>query len=80
MEIKVGVKYKHYKKGTVYTVVGLVHHTETSETLVLYKPEVEPDDLKDQYPDGVTFARPLSMFTETISFDGREVLRFLPLG
>lgn len=58
--------YKHYK-GNRYEVIGTVTHSETLETLVLYK-ALKTDQL---------WVRPLPMFEEEIEVDGRKVKRFL---
>lgn len=60
--------YRHTKSGKLYQVIGTAFHTETEENLVVYKPMYESAfDL---------FARPLSMFTESIELDGNRVPRF----
>lgn len=60
--------YKHYK-GKIYEVIGIATHSETLEKIVVYKATYmsEADNL---------WVRPLSMFTETIVFDGKEIKRF----
>lgn len=58
-------RYQHYK-GNYYTVLNTVTHSETEETLVLYKPE-NSDRL---------WVRPLTMFLEKIIVDGAEIDRF----
>ena len=58
--------YQHYK-GKNYSVVGFARHSETKETMVLYVP---------LYGDGGYWVRPLAMFTEMVTFEGREVPRF----
>ena len=63
--IKAGL-YRHYK-GADYQVYGLVKHSETEEELVLYKA---------LYGDFGLWVRPLTMFTEMISRDGKSVPRF----
>jgi cyclomaltodextrinase / maltogenic alpha-amylase / neopullulanase len=64
-------RYKHYK-GKVYEVIGVARHTETLESLVVYKalydsPEFGPEAL---------WVRPLAMFLEKVAVDGKEVARF----
>lgn len=63
----IGNLYRHFKGG-LYTVAGFAEHTETGETLVIY--------------DGVwpvrRWARPLSMWNETVEHDGKTVPRFSP--
>jgi len=58
--------YKHFK-GKKYQVLGIVHHSETLEEMVLYK---HLDD------DGGLWVRPLPMFTEEVERDGKKILRF----
>jgi len=58
--------YRHYK-GPLYDVIGVARHSETEEALVVYRP---------QYGERGLWVRPLTMFTETVSVDGREVPRF----
>jgi hypothetical protein len=58
--------YRHYK-GRHYSVVGFARHSETLETLVLYVP---------LYGEGGYWVRPLAMFTETVTVDGKSVPRF----
>ncbi len=58
--------YRHYK-GKDYSVVGFARHSETKETMVLYVP---------LYGDGGYWVRPLAMFTETVTVDGKQVPRF----
>lgn len=59
--------YRHYK-GKDYSVVGFARHSETKETMVLYVP---------LYGDGGYWVRPLTMFTETVMHEGRELPRFM---
>lgn len=60
--------YRHSKSGKLYEVIGLALETETEELLVIYRPLYE-----NEYE---LFARPASMFTETIVLDGKSVPRF----
>lgn len=60
--------YKHSKSGKLYEVIGLALETETEELLVIYRPLYE-----NEYE---LFARPASMFTETVVLDGKPVPRF----
>ncbi|WP_144171906.1 DUF1653 domain-containing protein [Pseudomonas sp. Kh13] len=65
MQIQPGV-YRHYK-GPEYRVLGVAHHSETDELLVVYQL------LYGDYGLGV---RPLDMFKETVEVDGEQVPRF----
>lgn len=67
--IKPGL-YEHYK-GRQYEVIGLAHHSETLEPLVVYIALYETKFGKDSL-----WVRPLSMFTEMIQIDGKKVERF----
>ena len=59
-------RYRHYKGGE-YEVLGAVRHSETLESLVLYRP------LDGDRGDWV---RPHAMFFETVVIDGIAQPRF----
>ena len=61
-------RYRHYK-GNDYEVVGVAHHSETREPLVVYR---------CLYGDFSLWVRPLAMFVEDVELDGRRVPRFAP--
>jgi fructan beta-fructosidase len=61
--------YKHYK-GMLYEVVGSVRHSESLETMTLYRA---------LYGDFALWVRPAAMFNETVVIDGLTQLRFTPL-
>ncbi|MFA6447738.1 MAG: DUF1653 domain-containing protein [Patescibacteria group bacterium] len=63
-------KYQHYKGGE-YDVVGLAHHSETLEELVVYRA---------LYDQGSLWVRPLKMFLEEVEIDGQLVPRFKYIG
>ncbi len=58
--------YRHYK-GNLYQVLHTARHSETEEALVIYR------CLYGKYD---VWARPLSMFTETVTVDGKDMPRF----
>lgn len=66
--------YKHYK-GKLYQVIGTAFHTETRETLVLYKPLYEVDDLPELGKHPI-FARPKTMFQENVIVENQTQPRF----
>ncbi|WP_353675646.1 DUF1653 domain-containing protein [Acinetobacter towneri] len=66
MMLKKGI-YQHYK-GQLYQVLHVATHSETQEKLVVYQ---------CLYGDYSIWARPLDMFTESITLDDdREQERF----
>ena len=58
--------YRHYK-GNLYQVLHLARHSETEEWLVVYRA---------LYGEFGVWVRPLTMFTETVSIDGKTMARF----
>lgn len=69
MIIKPGL-YKHFKGG-IYEVIGVGHHSETLEEMVIYKHD-SPDFGKD-----ALFARPACMWHEHVERDGYSGPRFV---
>ena len=59
-------RYRHFK-GNEYQVIGTATHSETGDTLVVYRP---------LYGDQALWVRPLAMFTETVERDGKVHPRF----
>lgn len=70
MEIKPGT-YKHYK-GNLYEVIGLGRHSETLEEMVLYRALYT----SEEYGEGSLWVRPLHMFKEFVTVEGKKVPRF----
>lgn len=64
-KIKLG-KYQHYK-GNFYQVEGIATHSETMEQMVVYRP---------LYGEGALWVRPLTMFIEDVTIDGKKQARF----
>ncbi|MDP6165854.1 MAG: DUF1653 domain-containing protein [Gammaproteobacteria bacterium] len=63
--IKPGI-YRHFK-GNEYQVLDVVKHSETEESLVLYRA---------LYGDRGLWVRPLALFAGTKELDGIQTLRF----
>ncbi len=59
-------KYRHFK-GNEYEVLYIAKHSETMEDMVVYKA---------LYGEGGVWVRPLDMFCETITRDGKTFKRF----
>ncbi len=63
-------RYRHYK-GNDYQVLGVATHSETGESLVVYRP---------LYGDQNLWVRPLGMFAENVNLAGETLPRFRYLG
>lgn len=63
-------RYQHYK-GKNYKVVGVAHHSETLEELVVYRALYETE-----YGKNALWVRPKAMFLEEVAVDGKKVPRF----
>ncbi|MGL5256793.1 MAG: DUF1653 domain-containing protein [Proteocatella sp.] len=59
-------KYRHFK-GNEYEVIGVAKHSETLELMVVYRP---------LYGEGGLWIRPLAMWNEEITRDGKTFKRF----
>ena len=66
---KIG-KYRHFK-GKEYEVLGLATHSETGESLVIYRA---------LYGERAVWARPLVMWQEKVERDGVTYPRFEYIG
>ena len=62
-------RYRHFK-GNEYEVVGIARHSETEETVVVYRA---------LYGDGGLWIRPAEMWNETVERDGKTYRRFCRL-
>lgn len=58
--------YRHYK-GSLYQVLHTAKHSETEESLVVYR---------CLYGEYGVWVRPVGMFSEMITVDGKEMPRF----
>lgn len=58
--------YRHYK-GSLYQVLHTATHSETEESLVVYR---------CLYGEYGVWVRPLSIFAEMVTIEGKEVPRF----
>lgn len=59
-------RYRHFK-GMEYEVVGIAHHSETMEDMVVYRA---------LYGEGDLWVRPASMWDEEVVCDGVTYKRF----
>lgn len=63
MDVIAGARYKHFKGG-IYRVQAIANHTETGETLVVYR-----DMYGDENGERKFYARPYDMFTSKVDKD-----------
>ena len=63
-------RYRHYK-GKDYIVIGVAHHSETHEELVVYR---------QNYGSRGLWVRPATMFLESVELNGEQVPRFQYVG
>ena len=63
-------KYRHFK-GNEYEVLAIANHSETMEKMVVYKA---------LYGDMEIWVRPLSMWNEEVTRDGKTFKRFEYIG
>ena len=71
-KIRVGGTYKHFK-GHLYQVIGVARHSEDSkEEYVVYKALSQ----SDEWPEGQLWIRPIKMFLEKITREGKTFSRF----
>ncbi len=63
-------RYRHFK-GNEYEVLGVARHSETEEELVVYRP---------LYGEGGLWVRPVSMWNELVTRDGKTQPRFGYIG
>jgi ribosomal protein S18 acetylase RimI-like enzyme len=68
-------RYQHYKGGS-YTVLGIAHHSETHEELVVYRAEYD----SERFGNRALWVRPKTMFLETVEIEGKQVPRFAFVG
>ena len=68
MDIRPG-RYRHFK-GNEYQVIGLATHSETGETMVVYRA---------LYGEGGLWVRPAAMGSEQVCGVGYSGPRFIPV-
>ena len=73
-ELKLG-NYQHFK-GNLYEVIGVAHHSETLEELVVYKALYD----SEEFGPNSLWVRPKKMFMENVTVKGKEMPRFRYIG
>lgn len=69
-------KWKHFKLGKTYEVIGVAYRKKTKEYLVIYKSLYD----SEKYPKGTLWGRPTHEFLGTRKVGGVEVPRFEYIG
>ncbi len=69
-EVKLG-KYRHYK-GKFYEVIGLAHHSETLEELVVYRALYD----SEKFGSNALWVRPKKIFIDEVKVDGKVMPHF----
>lgn len=64
-------RYRHYK-GHEYEVIGVGHHSETLEPLVIYRARY----ISDEFGPDALWVRPIAMFSEMVDSNGKQTPRF----
>ena len=64
-EVKAG-RYRHFK-GNEYEVLFIAKHSETLEPMVVYRA---------LYGEGGVWVRPLSVWSDTVTHEGKKQKRF----
>lgn len=72
--------YKHSKSGKPYEVVSVARYSENpQQQFVVYK-QLYASELREDktpLPIGTVWIRPLTMFTELVEVNGKQVPRFI---
>ncbi len=71
MDIQIGGRYLHHS-GKEYEVIGIAHHSETLEEMVVYRGFYN----SDEFGPNPLWVRPKEMFLENIIKDGKVCPRF----
>ncbi|HYF98410.1 MAG TPA: DUF1653 domain-containing protein [Coxiellaceae bacterium] len=71
-EIQIGRRYQHYRNQQLYRIIGLARHSETLEEMVIYQALYDCE----KFGSNTIWARPKSLFLETVLYDGKMVSRF----
>ncbi len=68
-------RYRHFK-GKEYQVLGIAHHTEANEPLVVYRALYD----HPEFDKNALFVRPLAMFVGEVEIEGKMIPRFVYIG
>jgi len=65
-------KYRHYKSGDLYEVIGTAFHTETLEELIVYRALYH----SEKFGNNRIWVRPKEMFLEDVEYNEQTLPRF----
>ena len=65
-------KYRHFK-GKEYEVIGVAHHSETLEKVVVYRALYD----SKEFGKNAIWVRPIDNFLEKVEVNGLKVRRFM---
>lgn len=65
-------KYRHYKTGQLYEMIGTAYHSETKEEMVVYRGLYHCE----KFGNNPLWVRPKKMFFEQVFWNGQYVPRF----
>lgn len=68
----VNKRYRHYKTGELYEVIGVARHSETKEEMVVYRSLYHGE----KFENNPWWVRPKKMFFEQVVWNGHFVPRF----
>ena len=66
------IKYRHYRTGNEYEIIGFAIHSETHEEMVVYCGLYQCE----KFGQNPVFVRPKKMFFEDVEHNGTRIPRF----
>ncbi len=75
-QIKIGSKYKHYQRKTIYKIIGFGYDSNTLDEVVIYQGQYD----SKEFGNNPVWVRPIKEFLEKVIVDGKEVPRFEFIG
>lgn len=72
MKVVEGGIYQHYRTKNQYKVIGLAHHSETLEEMVVYQGLYD----SEEFGSKSIWVRPLHLFVDAVVVDGQSLPRF----
>lgn len=72
MNVVKGQRYRHYRNKHAYTVLGVGHHSETEEKVVVYQGEYADET----FGENPVWVRPYELFIDEVEYEGIRQPRF----